>query len=327
MKTIKNLWLWRALLAALLLAASSAAFHTARAQSALAASLSADGGDITVGDVIPLTLRVTHPAGWRVIPPTLEVQWGDFEVRGQSVPEILTNPDGTQTTIQEIKVARMRPGDAQTPALTVSVADDQGSLSSLEVAPVPVTVRSVLVEGDTNLREIKPQTELVSESRPYWPLAAAGALGAAGLIGYGVQHWRRRKPVDRRTPRQRTLDSLAALSAQNPGTPAEIKASCALLADCLRDYLAAVTPMPARDLTTRELTNRFKDQEIPPAWSAQVVEILQVCDGVKFANQDLGGASLQAMISTTRHLVEQYPPQPQPASPRSARKKHAQVMA
>jgi hypothetical protein len=262
-----------------------------------------------------------------VIPPILEAQWGDFEVRGQSVPEILANPDGTQTTIQEIKVTRMRPGEVQTPAFTVSVADDQGSLSSLEVAPVPVTVRSVLVEGDKNLREIKPQAELVSEGRPYWPLAAAGALGAAGLVGYAVQRRKRRKPVDRRTSRQRALDSLAALSAQNPGTPTEIKESCALLAECLRVYLAAVTPMPARDLTTRELANLFMDQEIPPAWSAQVVEIFQVCDGVKFANQDLEGSSLQAMISTSRQLVEQYPPQPHPAPSRSARKKHAQVMA
>jgi hypothetical protein len=117
------------------------------------------------------------------------------------------------------------------------------------------------------------------------------------------------------------------LSAQHPGTPAEIKESCALLADCLRDYLAAVTSMPARDLTTRELANRFKDQEIPPAWSAQVVEVLQVCDGVKFANQDLEGQSLQAMVSTTRQLVEQYPPQPQPTPPRSGRKKQVEVMA
>jgi hypothetical protein len=325
MKRIKISWHWRALLAALFLAASGAAFHTAHAQEALAATLSADGRDITIGDVIPLTLRVTHPAGWRVIPPTLEKQWGDFEVRGQSVPEILTNPDGTQTTVQDINVARMRPGEVQTPALTLSVADDQGSLSSLEVPPVPVTVGSVLVEGDTNLREIKPQAELVSERRPYWPLAAAGLLGAAGLVGYGVQRWRRRKPVDRRTPRQRMLDSLAVLSAQNAGTPAEIKESCALLAVCLRDYLAAVTPMRARDMTTRELTSRFKDQEIPPAWSTQVVEVLQVCDGVKFANGALEWPSLQAMISTTRQLVEQYPPQP--ASARTGRKKQAEVMA
>jgi len=327
MYRIKNRWLWQALLAALLLAAGGAAFNTAHAQDALDATLSANSTDITVGDVIPLTLRVTHPAGWRVIFPTLEKQWGDFEVRGQSIPEIVTNPDGTQTTIQEIKVAHMHPGEVQTPALTLSVADDQGSLSSLEVAPVPISVRSVLIEGDTNLREIKPQAELVSERRPYWPLATAVLLSVAALVGYGVHRWRHRKLIDRRTPRQRTLDSLAALSAQNPQTPAEIKSNCALLADCLRDYLAAITLLPVRDLTTRELARRFMDQEVPPAWSAQVVEVLQVCDGVKFANEELEDPYLQAMISTVRHLAEQYPSQPQPAQRRSDRKKQVEVMA
>ena len=327
MDRIKNSWLWKMLFMVLLLAGGGAAFNTAQAEDNLVATLSANSQDITVGDVIPLTLRVTHPAGWRVIFPTLEKQWGDFEVRGQAVPEILTNLDGTQTTVQEIIVAYMRPGEVQTPALTLSVADDQGSLSSLEVAPVPISVRSVLIEGDTNLREIKPQAELVSERRPIWPLMTAGVLGAAMLTGYGVQRWRRRKLIDRRTPRQRTLDSLGALSTQNSQTPAEIKAQCALLADSLRDYLAAITHLPARDLTTRELARRFKDQEVPPAWSIQVVEVLQVCDGVKFANEELEGSNLQAMISTVRQLVEQYPPQPQPAQRRSNRKKKVEVMA
>jgi hypothetical protein len=327
MDRIKKRWLWRALLAVLFLAAGGASFNTAYGQEEMVATLSANRQDITVGDVIPLTLRVTHPAGWRVIFPTLDKQWGDFEVRGQELPEIVSNPDGTQTTIQEIEVARLRPGEVQTPALTLSVADDQGGLNSVEVAPVQVSVRSVLVEGDTNLREIKPQAELVTERRPTWPLITAGLLGVAAFTVYGVQRWRRRKLVDRRTLRQRTLDSLAVLSAQNPGTPAEIKALCALLADDLRDYLAGVTNLPARDLTTRELTRCINEQEIPTAWSAQVVGVLQVCDGVKFANEELEGPYLQTMISTVRQLVEQYPPQPQPAQPRSGRKKQAEVMA
>ena len=182
MDRIKNSWIWKALLVVVLLAGGGAVFNVAHAEDNLVATLSANSQDITVGDVIPLTLRVTHPTGWRVIFPTLEKQWGDFEVRGQAVPEILTNPDGTQTTVQEIIVAYMRPGEVQTPALTLSVADDQGSLSSLEVAPVPISVRSVLIEGDTNLREIKPQVELVSERRPIWPLMTAGVVGAASAF-------------------------------------------------------------------------------------------------------------------------------------------------
>ena len=135
------------------------------AQGNIAVTLSARGDKITVGDVIPLTLRVTHPAGWRVILPALEKQWGEFEVRSQSTPVITASGNGTETTTQKIEVARLRPGEVQTPALTLSVADDQGHLQNVEVAPVSLTVQSVLPAGDTTLRDIKPQAELITSQR------------------------------------------------------------------------------------------------------------------------------------------------------------------
>jgi hypothetical protein len=323
----KKIWLLLALFAAYLLAITIFNFNTAHAQQILSAALNVKSQDITVGDVIALELRVTHPSGWRVILPSLEQQWGEFEVRGQSVPEITTNPDGTQTTVQEIQVARMRPGEVSTPVFTLSVADDQGGLNSLEIASVPVTVRSVLVEGDTNLREIKPQVEMVSERHPYWPLIAAAIIGAAALIVHGINRWRLRKQIDRRTPRQKALDSLATLSSLQPQSSTEIKAQCALLSDLVRDYLASVTQLPARDLTTRELARRFREQEFAPVWSSSIVDILQVCDGVKFANEDLDAVQLQSMIANIRKFVEQYPPQPEPSKRRRGSKKVVEVMA
>ena len=323
----KNIWLLIALFAAYLLAVTVFNFNTAHAQQMLSAALNVKSQDITVGDVIALELRVTHPAGWRVILPTLEQQWGEFEVRGQSVPEIITNPDGTQTTIQEIQVARMRPGEINTPAFSLSVADDQGGLNTLEVPSVPITVRSVLVEDDTNLREIKPQVEMVTQRYPYWPMIAAAVIGAAALMVNGIHRWRLRKQIDRRTPRQKALDSLATLSSLNPATFSEIKTQCMLLSDVLRDYLASVTQLPARDLTTRELARRFKEQEFAPVWSSSIVDILQVCDGVKFANEDLDAVQLQSMIANVRLFVEQYPPRPEASKRRRGTKKDEEVVA
>jgi hypothetical protein len=321
----KNRWLLVALLAAYLLALSLINFSSAHAQQILSAAFTLKSQDITVGDVIALELRVTHPGGWRVIVPTLDQQWGDFEVRGQSVPEITTNPDGTQTTVQEIQVARMRPGEVNTPAFTVSVADDQGGLNDLEVAPVPVSVHSVLVDGDTNLREIKPQVEMLTAQRPFWPLIAAALLGVLAVISTAANRWRLQRQIDRRTPRRRALDFLANLNAEGEPTPTEIKAQSVLLSAILREYLAGVTQLPARDLTTRELTRCLKEQDFAPAWRSLLVDILQVCDGVKFANEDLDPAQLQGMIANARQFVEQYPPQPE--SPKRRHGSRKEVMA
>ena len=278
------------------------------AQSNVIATLSVGGGTITVGDVIPLTLQVTHPAGWRVIVPALEKQWGDFEVRSQATPTIVSNGDGTETTAQKIEVARMRPGAVQTPALTLSIADDQGNLQNVEVAPVVVVIQSVLVAGDTQLRDIKPQADLMTSQRMVWPLMAAGALSVIGLMVYVINRHRNRPVVDKRTPRERALAALKALEAQNSQTPESVKAACVEIAGCLRDYITATTTIPARDLTTSELARQMKLNDIPAEWNIQAIEVLRACDAAKFAGDMLEQSMIQGLIDMVEVLVTQYPP-------------------
>ena len=182
---------------------------------------------------------------------------GEFEVRGQATPVITANGDGTETTSQTIEVARMRPGEVQTPSLTLAVADDQGNLQNVDVAPVLLVVQSVLVAGDTTLRDLKPQAELNTSQRTIVPIVILIVLCVVIMAVYGVKHWRNRPAVDKRTPRERALDRLKALEAQNPQTPEDLKTACINIAFCLREYIASPTTIPARDLTTNELARQF----------------------------------------------------------------------
>ena len=280
------------------------------AQSNVAVTLSVGGDAITVGDVVPLTLRVTHPTGWRVIVPALEKQWGEFEVRSQSTPVITASGKGTETTTQKIEVVRMRPGEVQTPAFTLSIVDDLGNLQDIAVAPVSLLVQSVLVAGDTALRDLKPQADLMVSQRMVWPLIAVGALGVIGVIGYFVNRRRNRPVVDKRTPRERALATMKMLEAQNPQTPDDIKAACVDIAVCLRDYIASTTTIPARDLTTNELARQLKINDLPADWITRAIDVLRVCDSVKFAGDVLELTTIQGLIDTVELLVEQYPPAP-----------------
>jgi hypothetical protein len=285
------------------------------AQSNVTATLNVGGNAITVGDVIPLTLQVTHPAGWRVIVPTLEKQWGEFEVRSQSTPVISANGDGTETTSQKIEVVRMRPGDVQTPAFTLSIADDQGNLQSVDVTPAAVTVQSVLVAGDTTLRDLKPQADLMTSQQMVWPLITSGALGVIGLIGYVIHRRRHRPIIDKRTPRERVLATLHTLAAQNPQTSADIKAACVSVAVCLRDYIVSATTIPARDLTTNELARQLKEKNLPADWITHAIDVLRVCDSVKFACDVLELTTIHGLIDSVELLVEQYPSAPPATQP------------
>jgi hypothetical protein len=289
------------------------------AQSNVLATLSVDGDQFTIGDVIPLTLHVTHPSGWRVIVPTLEKTWGDFEVRSQATPTISSDGAGTETTAQQIEVVRMRPGEAQIPALTLSVVDDQGNLQNVEVAPVAVTIQSVLAAGDTQLRDIKPQAELITWQRSYVPIIVAVAVTSIALAVYAIRRRRSRPVIDKRTPRQRALATLKTIGTQDLQLPEDTKAACINIATCLKDYTASTATIPARDLTTSELAWQLRQHDLPADWITRVIEVLRLCDTAKFALSVPNLTTIRGLIDMVELLVEQYPPAPPPGEPKTKR--------
>ncbi len=133
---------------------------TVAAQTPVTAVVIAPEGPFTVGDPVELQLAVTHPAGYHVIQPELPETWGDFLVKSQSPATTVTLDDGSEMTMFVIDTRLFAPGEFSTPPLTVSVTDGTGQLSEVTAAPVPVILTSVLVEGDSELRDIKPQAEM-----------------------------------------------------------------------------------------------------------------------------------------------------------------------
>ncbi|HUM71602.1 MAG TPA: hypothetical protein PLK31_22470, partial [Chloroflexota bacterium] len=155
------------------------AFFTTTTYAQSTATITTDAQNITVGDPVILTVSVTHPEGSVVLFPELEPNWGDFIVRSQSAPETVDNGDGTApsglgyaVTTQQIDPRLFAPGDFQTPPLTITIADAAGNLSETAVTPLSLSVQSVLVEGDTELRDIKPQANLPLPA--IWLYLAAG---------------------------------------------------------------------------------------------------------------------------------------------------------
>ena len=131
-----------------------------------------------------------------------------------------------------------------------------------------------------------------------------------------IQRRHNRPAVDKRTPRERARDTLRALAAQNPQTTEELKTACITIAGCLRGYVASTTAIPAYDLTTNELARQLKLNDIPADWITGVIDVLRVCDSVKFARDVLELTTIHGMTHATELLVEQYPPaSAQSASP------------
>jgi len=113
-----------------------------RAAEGIQVSLTANQSEMTVGDPVELTLEVKHPAGYQVIIPQLEGNWGPFEVQGQSQATTVANDDGTDSCIDR---DLLQPVDGLDVDLVEDRADPARPDRRLQIignsAPCPVHLR------------------------------------------------------------------------------------------------------------------------------------------------------------------------------------------
>lgn len=261
-------------------------------------SLLAQGNDLTatltpasptahVGDAIALELRVVHPAGYRLLPPELGETWGAFEVWELSPIRVTANGDGTETSEQTITVTLWEVGEFATPPLPLRVSTNAGEIVGTTAVSTTLTIASVLVDGDSNLRDIKPQAELPFP--PVWPWYAGGGLVVA-LVGWRL--WRRVQrgktavsaPVDPRTPTQIIMDELSKVMIQDLPTAGRFKEQYTLVSDLLRRYLTEAHSFPAIDMTTAEVRAAIDKTGFRSDQRKALLDLLEMADWVKFTD-------------------------------------------
>ncbi len=314
-----------ALVAILLLAVGQA---SAQENGPVTATLSAPDGQFTVGDPIQLTLAVTHPAGYLVIQPTLPESWGDLTVASQSPATTVVNGDGSETTTWQIDARLFQPGDFTTQPLEVTVTDGQGGLQKVWAAPAAVSIASVLQEGDTTLRDIKPQAALPLPAA--WPWIVAG-LAAVAVIAVAVWQLRRRaKPfVDPRLAHEIALDGLATIEGLALPEKGAFKQHYTLVSDTVRVYVERRFGVPALERTTGEIRADLARSAMPSEVTALFIAFLQESDLVKFSEWTPDVESACQLLARGRMIVEATRPEPaapapdgasQPPAPRKPRR-------
>jgi hypothetical protein len=294
------------LIALLLLAVAPAA---AQGDGPVTATLSAPDGQLTVGDPIQLTLALTHPAGYQVILPTLPDAWGEWTVAGLSPAATTANADGSETTTLLIDARLFQPGDFSTPPLEVSVTDGQGGLQKVMAAPAALSIASVLQEGDTALRDIKPQAALPMPAA--WPWIAVGMAALAVVAAVVWQARRRQKvAVDNRLAHQVALDGLTIIEELRLAEQSRFKEHYTLVSDIVRVYVERRHGVPALERTTGEIRPDLARVDMAPDVSALLIAFLQESDLVKFSEWTPDVESAQQLLARGRMIVEATKPEP-----------------
>jgi hypothetical protein len=269
-----------------------------------------------VGDRITLKLEVTHPTGSKVEIYPLEEQWGDFEVIGQSDWETVTHGNGSATTGKEIVVSLFEPGQYQTPSLIVEHTKPDGSTEELGAPVIRLKVDSVLVEGDTELRDIKEQATLPVP--PIWPLVLAAVtvtlLVLGTVVGGGLwlyHRWRQQglvselplPVIDARPPEVIAYAELDRIEALDLPASGQFKEHYSLVTDCLRRYIEGRFQIPALDRTTSELHDAFRRSTASREVVRNFMSLFRESDLVKFARFIPDRADAYHLLQWAREIV------------------------
>jgi len=272
-----------------------------------------------VGDQVELKLTVTHPADHHVIFPELEEEWGAFILKDQSAPLTADNVDGTKSTTQILDARLFQPGTFDTPPLSLTVADGAGQLIEVLVPTASVTIASVLIEGDTELRDIKPQAELPFTNLLPW-LVAGGLIVVSVIL---IVIWRRRRQqkalveVDNRMPHEVALDELAAIRALSLPDQGRFKKHYTLVSETVRTYVGKTYRFPVLERTTAEIHTSLRKTAVPPTVAREFLSLLEESDLVKFSKFKPSASDAYQTLALAFTIVEETKPvfvEPDPPS-------------
>ena len=293
---------------ALLTATLALRSETALAQMApVGVGLTADAESVTVGDVLTLTLTVSHPVDHHVVFPDVPREWDEFEVRKTTHLPTEVGEDDSLVSTMSIEAVLFRPGVHSTPELSVAVRRPDGSVINRPVRPIEVEVASVLSSGANELIDIRPQAEVPFPTT--WPWMFGGLTGAAALILVGIYYWRRMlteatvQAQQVLTPLEHALSTLDRIEEQELPRQGRYLEHYALVAECLRNYLFGQFRIPAPELTTEQSISVLDRRPVPPNDVRDLGEVLGEADLVKFARLSPELSDARAAVVTARRVV------------------------
>ena len=282
-------------------------------------SLVAETSELTVGDLVTLSLIVSHPAESTVVIPRLERDWDSFEVQAQTSVQTISVADGIRTVARQFRVTLFAPGIFETPDLAVSVRGPDGTVTEVSPVPIRLTVNSVLTSQDEELKDLRPSADL---STSFWErtlvvlvlIVVAVVAIASGTAFFFLRRSRRAaEPAgaspDRRTPWEvatQELDRIARLNLPGRG---DVKEHYTLVAATLRTYLGATYLRDAGgrntdEMSTEEIAASIGESALDHGNASLVVELLQEADLAKFANYEPTADRAIEALSQARNFVD-----------------------
>ena len=271
---------------------------------------------LRLGDPFQLKLFVEGDSGIEIEMPPFGEALGRLTIVDFTPKQSTTDKDGQQiqTHTQIYGLQPNRSGEVVVPALRIGYRiNSQSDWEEVLTEPIPVQVTSILsTDDDLVYQSSRVRLDPLPVEQPWIPWAI-GAAGTGMIIFGGVWWFGREKGISAKVSAyqqaiqqlNRLQDDIAALTDED-----SVDDLYAGLSLTLRGYLEGCFQVSALEQTTEELRQSLGIDLKPykgVVLNEHVVEILQVlslCDGVKFAGQIRTISELQSDWSTVQQLIQ-----------------------
>ena len=228
----------------------------------------------------------------------------DFAIKGVSIPDTLedfaileSKRDEKNPRCWIIKIVPLNTGALSFPRIEIQPVDS--SVTPVYTDGFRIYVLSVLAEGDTLLRDIKPLKKYPLQP-PFWVYLLLILLALAG----GIYLWLKRpekpkreyiaQPVIREPVLpawEKALKALDELIAENLPAKGETVLYHFRLSNILRAFLEETYRFPALEMTGREIAVSLNRRNIPKA--QEIRNFINYCDLVKFAKREPAAGEIE----------------------------------
>jgi hypothetical protein len=275
----------------------------------------------TVGDPVQATITIQVPTANLAADPRFPAwgkTWGEVEVTAKTEPVKVSEQGGIATWQQRLTLAAFRTGAVPLPPQAIALPFKTGTVPAPTPAGLGLNVRSVIAADD---KEPTARPPALPQPLPlgkhfWWTLAGLGAACCAAALLL----WRLRRNSAGARGARPALPPLAELTAALDRLKSEpsMLALHTELSLALRRYLGRRLPFPAVESTTHDVQRQLQAQRMPGALARQTVELLRVCDLVKFARQEVGEALGRERAEAARKLGTDWESHLAPAAPEAA---------
>ncbi len=276
---------------------------------------SVDRNEILIGDVIHLTVTLTHEPSITIQERSEAIQLDQFRLREVDPKEKQELEDGRIQSTIEYTLSTYFTGEFTIPAFTYRFQTEDGQVGEVQTSPIQIEVRPLTPEEseDLDIRDIK--TPVVIETPGRWTRLMNTAVIALYVLCTLFFIWRflrvlfpKKEKVELIPPEkahEKAFNELEQLRSDQPWVKTGDFNSFSIgISEIIRVYIYYRWHIPAMDYTSGEIMDALRQQGLDQELLDHFLAFFEECDLIKFAKYAPPMERANNLIGTAREVVD-----------------------